>query len=63
MNVGDIVTSSVPSQDINRGIIVDKLERDEIVNRFDTGETFVVLWQTGELKEHKSWDLLSLEEV
>lgn len=62
MNVGDIVTSSRPSQ-TNQGIIVDKLERDEIVNRFDTGETFVVLWHTGELKEHKSWDLLSLEEV
>lgn len=62
MNVGDIVTSSRPSQ-TNQGIIVDKLERGEILNRFDTGETFVVLWHTGELKEHKSWDLLSLEGV
>ena len=62
MNVGDIVRTSRPSQ-TNQGIIVDKLTQEEIINRFDTGETFVVLWNTGELKEHKSWDLQSLEGV
>ena len=62
MNVGDIVRTSRPSQ-TNQGIIIDKLEQEEVINRFDTGEIFVVLWNTGALKEHKEWDLLLLEEA
>ena len=62
MNVGDIVTTSKPSalSGKNQGIIVDKLEQEEVINRFDTGEIFVVLWNTGQLTEHKSWDLLEV---
>ena len=59
MNIGEIVTTSRPGQE-NQGIIVDKLTQDEVINRFDTGEIFVVLWNTGQLTEHKSWDLLEV---
>ena len=62
MNVGDIVTTSKPSQlsGKNRGIIIEKLTQEEVINRFDTGEIFVVLWNTGQLTEHKSWDLFEV---
>ena len=62
MNVGDIVTTSKPSQlsGKNRGIIIEKLTQEEVINRFDTGEIFVVLWNTGQLTEHKCWDLLEV---
>lgn len=60
MNVGDLVITHRPSQH-TQGVIVDKLEQEEVVHRFDTGEIFVVLWNTGELKEHKRWDLLYWE--
>ena len=59
MNIGDIVTTSGPSQ-TNQGIIIDKLSQEEVINRFDTGEIFVVLWNTGQLTEHKPWDLLEV---
>ena len=62
MNIGDIVTTSKPSQlsGKNRGIIIEKLTQEEVINRFDTGEIFVVLWNTGQLTEHKCWDLLEV---
>ena len=60
MNIGDIVRTS---NQTHQGIIIDKLDQEEVINRFDTGEIFVVLWNTGELKEHKGWDLLLLEEA
>ena len=66
MKIGDIVTTSRTTElwiKENQGIIVDKLTQEEVINRFDTGEIFVVLWNTGQLTEHKSWDLLSLEEA
>jgi len=55
MKIGDLVTPTHPGQS-KRGIIVEKIEHDEI-DRFDTGEVFIVLWNTGQLSEHKSWDL------
>ena len=63
MNIGDIVTTSRPTElwiKENQGIIVDKLTQEEVITRFDTGEIFVVLWNTGQLTEHKSWDLLEV---
>ena len=63
MNIGDIVTTSRPTElwiKENQGIIVDKLTQEEVINRFDTGEIFVVLWNTGQLTEHKAWDLLEV---
>ena len=60
MSVGDLVTTSRPSQN-NQGVIVDKIEREPI-DRFDTGEIFVVLWNTGQLSEHKNWDLLEVRD-
>ena len=59
MEIGDIVTTSRPGQE-NQGIIVDKLTQDAGFDRFDTGEIFVVLWNTGQLAEHKCWDLLEV---
>ena len=59
MNIGDIVTTSNSSLE-NQGIIIEKLTQEEVINRFDTGEIFVVLWNTGQLTEHKSWDLLEV---
>ena len=63
MNIGDIVTTSRPTElwiKENQGIIVDKLTQEEVITRFDTGEIFVVLWNTGQLTEHKSWDLFEV---
>ena len=60
MNVGDLVTTSRSGQQ-NQGMIIERLEQEE-VNRFDTGEIFVVLWNTGQLSEHKCWDLEVVDE-
>lgn len=63
MKIGDIVTTSRTTElwiKENQGIIVDKLTQEEVINRFDTGEIFVVLWNTGQLTEHKCWDLLEV---
>ena len=56
MKIGDLVTSRSPSLRGVQGVVVDITEH-EVQGRFDTGEIFVVLWNTGELNEYRSWDL------
>lgn len=54
MKVGDLVTPYDRSDKF--GVIVDIMLNEE-VDRFDTGEVFVILWHNGQLQEHKRWDL------
>ena len=56
MKIGDLVTSRSPALRGVQGVVIDITEH-EVQGRFDTGEIFVVLWNTGELDEYRSWDL------
>ena len=60
MRIGDLVTFRNPRERGIQGVIVDITEH-EAQGRFDTGEVFVVLWDTGELKEYQEWDLSGVE--
>jgi len=60
MKIGDLVTSYHLIED--QGVIIDKIEY-EAVDRFDTGEVFIVLWNTGKIEEHKRWDLKEVEGI
>lgn len=62
MNVGDIVISRSPKLRGTQGIVVDIVER-EAKGRFDTGELFVVLWNTGQLDEYQEWDLSEVKDL
>ena len=63
MKVGDMVSwHDTAARKFRNGIIVEKLTQDEVIKRFGTGEIFVVLWNTGQLIEHKRWELRRINE-
>ena len=64
MNVGSLVAYCVHRESAlsKTGVIIEKLSQKEVIDRFDTGEIFVVLWSNGQLSEHKRWDLLEVRD-
>lgn len=62
MKIGDLVTSRSPTLRGIQGIVIDITEH-EVDSRFDTGEVFMVLWNTGEMYECRDWDLSPLGDL
>lgn len=62
MRIGDLVTSRSPRLRGAQGVVIDIIEC-EVKDRFDTGELFVVLWNTGQLEEYQEWDLSEVKHL
>ena len=62
MKTGDLVTSRSPRLRGIQGVVVDIIEF-EPEDRFDTGELFVVLWNTDQLEECQEWELSEVKDL